>query len=129
MATIAEIIAAKSRKTAPAAPPVEPELIAAIDRIDPPGKRRTGLVLSASTPLAPAEVAEKAHYAAQRLEVPQELSQPADDEPMTLWIEKGTVWLCMPCSVVTMPPIKVLRLPWTVWPALPADPLPEGDPF
>jgi len=131
--TIAQIIAAKkaaASKAAPA-PQADPMLEAAIARIDPPslGKRRAGLVLSASTPLPAADVAEKAHYASQRLEVPQELTQPADDEPMTVWLDKGTVWLCMPCSDKTMPPIKVLRLPWTIWPAVAPAPLPDNEPF
>ena len=134
MATIAEIIAAKKRNAVPAAPKApqaDPAVEAAIDRIDPPslGKRRAGLVLSASTPLSQAEVAEKAHYASKRLEVPAELIQPADDEPMCLWVEKGVSWLCMPCADKSMPPIKVLRLPWSVWPAPAPQPLPTGDPF
>ena len=132
--TIAEIIAAKKLKSSPKTPaPVQedPALVAAIDRIDPPslGKRRAGMVLSASTPLPAADLAEKAHYASKRLEVPQELIRPADDEPMTLWIEKGVSWLCMPCSDKSMPPIKVLRLPWSVWPATAPQPLAVGDPF
>ena len=68
--TIAEIIAAKKRNAAPAtpAPQADPMLDAAINRIDPPsvGKRRAGLVLSASTPLAAADVAEKAHHSELR---------------------------------------------------------------
>jgi len=75
MQTIAQIIAAKKRNAAPAAPApqTDPVLEAAIDRIDPPsvGKRRAGLVLSASTPLPAADVAEKAHHAELR-----SLSQP-----------------------------------------------------
>lgn len=133
MQTIAQIIAAKKAAATQAAPApqADPMLEAAIARIDPPsvGKRRAGLVLSASTPLPAADVAEKAHYASQRLEVPQELTQPADDEPMTVWLDKGTVWLCMPCSDKTMPPIKVLRLPWTIWPAVAPAPLADNDPF
>ena len=69
--TIAEIIAAKQRAAAPtepAAPQADPMLEAAINRIDPPsmGKRRAGLVLSAKTPLQPAEVAQKAHHSELR---------------------------------------------------------------
>jgi hypothetical protein len=131
--TIAEIIAAKKLKQSPKTAPVQedPALVAAIDRIDPPslGKRRAGMVLNASDPLPAADLAEKAHYASKRLEVPAELIQPADDEPMTLWFDNGTVWLCMPCSDKTMPPIKVLRLPWSVWPVPAPQPLPTGDPF
>lgn len=69
MPTIAEIIAAKKAKAAvktqvPSDMSNEDrELEAAIDRIDPPGKRKAAsLVLSASTPLPPADTAQKAHY-------------------------------------------------------------------
>ena len=106
-------------------------LEAAIARIDPPsvGKRRAGMVLSASTPLPQADVAEKAHYANKRLEVPRELAQPSNDQPMCIVIEGVTVWLCMPCEDPATPPIKVLRLPLTVWPHPPAAPLRENEPF
>lgn len=94
MPTIAEIIAAKKRNAAPAAPApqADPVLEAAIDRIDPPslGKRRAGLVLSASTPLPAAEVAEKAHHAELRsLSQPQGEAVPvlpvAADAATTAW--------------------------------------------
>jgi len=93
MPTIAEIIAAKkaaASKAAPAPQQSEPKLFdalaermaaEAINRIDPPaaGKRRAGLVLSAKTPLQPAETAEKAHHAALR-----SLSQPEGEAiPLT----------------------------------------------
>jgi hypothetical protein len=139
--TIAQIIAAKKAaankgsSVAPAAIAERSEGKDAIDRIDPPGKsqrasaarKAAGIILSKELP--PADVAEKAHYASQRLEVPQELIQPADDLPMCVWFDKGTVWLCMPCAVATMPPIKVMRLPWTVWPAPAPQPLPADEPF
>jgi hypothetical protein len=93
--TIAEIIAAKKRSAAPAAPQApqaDPVLEAAIDRIDPPsvGKRRAGLVLSASTPLPAAVVAEKAHHAELRsLSQPQGEALPvlpvAADAATTAW--------------------------------------------
>jgi hypothetical protein len=93
--TIAEIIAAKKRSAAPAAPQApqaDPVLEAAIDRIDPPsvGKRRAGLVLSASTPLPAAVVAEKAHHAELRsLSQPQGEAVPvlpvAADAATTAW--------------------------------------------
>jgi hypothetical protein len=95
MPTIAEIIAAKKRSAAPAAPQTpqaDPVLEAAIDRIDPPsvGKRRAGLVLSASTPLPAAVVAEKAHHAELRsLSQPQGEALPvlpvAADAATTAW--------------------------------------------
>lgn len=77
MPTIAQIIAAKKAAASKAAPApqaaADPMLEAAIARIDPPslGKRRAGLVLSASTPLPVAVAAEKAHHAEAR-----SLSQP-----------------------------------------------------
>ena len=94
MATIAEIIAAKkaaASKAAPA-PQADPMLEAAIARIDPPslGKRRAGLVLSASTPLPAADVAEKAHHSELRsLSRPQGEAVPvlpvAADAATTAW--------------------------------------------
>jgi hypothetical protein len=77
MPTIAEIIAAKKAAAAPPAaaspavhhdPIVDAAINRIINRIDPPaaGKRRAGLVLSAKTPLQPAETAEKAHHSKLR---------------------------------------------------------------
>ena len=93
--TIAEIIAAKKRAAAPAAPQApqaDPVLEAAIDRIAPPslGKRRAGLVLSASTPMPAADIAEKAHHAELRsLSLPQGEALPvlpvAADAATTAW--------------------------------------------
>lgn len=142
MPTIAEIIAAKKAATkggsvsTPAATTTAPkatlaetvELKQAIDRIDPPGKseraaaarKSAGIILNMDMPPAMPD---------HRLEVPQELIQPADDLPMCVWLDKGTVWLCMPCADLSMPPIKILRLPWTLWPAVDQEPLPPGDPF
>jgi len=97
MPTIAEIIAAKQAAATPpvaTAPPVDvdPLLESAIDRIDPPaaGKRRAGLVLSAKTPLQPAEVALKAHHSELRsLSLPQGEALPvlpvAADAATTAW--------------------------------------------
>ena len=104
------------------------EATEAINRIDPPGKserataarKAAGIILNMDLPPAPQD---------NKLEVPREIIQPADDLPMCIWFDKGTVWLCMPCAVDTMPPIKVMRLPWTVWPIPAVQPLPEGDPF
>jgi hypothetical protein len=143
MPTIAEIIAAK--KAAAGNPAAKREAYAdsyapretiaeridlkdAIDRIDPPGKsqrataarKSAGIILNMELPPAPKD---------HRLEVPQEITQPADDQPLCIWVDKGTLWLCMPCAVASMPPIKVLRLPWSVWPAPAPQPLPEGEPF
>jgi hypothetical protein len=147
MPTIAEIIAAK--KAAAAVQPVtkcnelnlQPDLMleAAIDRIDPPaaGKRRAGLVLSAKTPLQPAEVATKAHHAALR-----SLSQPEGEAiPLTpcnasqevkTWHEamnafesqlcvmrdpqdSDVIWLAIRADRDGLPPILIHRLPWTLW--------------
>jgi len=73
-------------------PAADPMLDAAIARIDPPslGKRRAGLVLSASTPLAEADVAEKLHHSELRsLSRPQGESVPvlpvAADAATTAW--------------------------------------------
>ena len=147
MPTIAEIIAAK--KAAAAVQPVtkcnelnlQPDLMleAAINRIDPPasGKRRAGLVLSAKTPLQPAEVATKAHHAALR-----SLSQPEGEAiPLTpcnasqeveTWheamnafesqlcvmrdpLDSDVVWLAIRADRDGLPPILIHRLPWTLW--------------
>ena len=109
----------------------------AIDRIDPPGKQErataarksAGIILSKDMPLPAADLAEKAHHAKQRMAVPREVTQPSNDQPMCIVIEGLTVWLCMPCEDPAVPPIKVLRLPLTVWPHPAAPPLPEGEPF
>jgi hypothetical protein len=144
MPTILEIIAAKkaAAKPAAAAPPAaqpDLELEAAIDRIDPPaaGKRRAGLVLSAKTPLQPAEVAIKAHHAALR-----SLSQPEGEAiPLTpcnasreveTWheatnafesqlcamrdpLDSDVIWLAIRADREGLPPILIHRLPWTLW--------------
>ena len=145
MPTIAEIIAAKKAAAKPPLPTVNEslsvdlELEAAIDRIDPPaaGKRRAGLVLSAKTPLQPAETAEKAHHAALR-----RLSQPEGDAiPLTpcnatqeveTWheamnafesqlcvmrdpLDSDVIWLAIRADRDGLPPILIHRLPWTLW--------------
>ena len=97
--TIAQIIAAKKAAASKVTPaPIDlvsmgdMMLDAAIARIDPPslGKRRAGLVLSASTPLPAADVAEKAHHAELRsLSQPQGEAVPmlpvAADRQTTAW--------------------------------------------
>jgi hypothetical protein len=145
MPTIAEIIAAK--KAAAAQPvstvneslTVDLELEAAINRIDPPaaGKRRAGLVLSAKTPLQPAETAEKAYHRELR-----SLSQPEGEAiPLTpcnasnevsTWHEatnafesslcamrdpqdSDVIWLSIRADRDGLPPILIHRLPWTLW--------------
>ena len=147
MPTIAEIIAAK--KAAATAQPVtirpeldlshDPMLEAAINRIDPPaaGKRRAGLVLSAKTPLQPAEVAQKAHHADLR-----SLSQPQGEaipltpcnatREVTTWheamnafesslcamrdpLDSDSIWLAIRPDREGLPPILIHRLPWTLW--------------
>jgi hypothetical protein len=148
MPTIAEIIAAKKAAAAPpaAAPPAvhhDPIVDAAINRIinriDPPaaGKRRAGLVLSAKTPLQPAETAEKAHHSELR-----SLSQPQGEAiPLTpcnatreveTWheamnafesslcvmrdpLDSDSVWLAIRPDRDGLPPILIHRLPWTLW--------------
>jgi hypothetical protein len=144
MPTIAEIIAAKKRGAATPAPIVptsmpDPDLTAAIDRIDPPaaGKRRAGLVLSAKTPPPPAEIAERAHHAELR-----SLSRtsgeaipmtPANaDKEVATWHEalnsfetalcvmrdptdSEVVWLAVRPDRNGLPPILLHRLPWLLW--------------
>ena len=97
--TIAQIIAAKkaaankgSSVSTPAAIAERSEVKDAIARIDPPslGKRRAGLVLSASTPLPAADVAEKLHHSELRsLSKPQGEAMPvlpvAADAATTAW--------------------------------------------
>ena len=92
--TIAQIIAAKKAAASKAAPQADPMLDEAIARIDPPslGKRRAGMVLSASTPLPTADVAEKAHHAELRsLSKPQGEAIPVvpttADRQTTAWHE------------------------------------------
>lgn len=143
MPTIAEIIAAKKAAAAAPAPTlnesltVDPMLEAAINRIDPPGKRRAGLVLTAKTPLQPAEVAEKAHHAELR-----SLSQPQGEaipltpcnasREVTTWheamnafesqlcvmrdpLDSDVIWLAIRPDREGLPPILIHRLPWTLW--------------
>ena len=143
MATIAQIIAAKKAAAANGQtdPKVaaDPMLEAAINRIDPPslGKRRAGMVLSASTPLAQADVAEKAHHAELRsLSKPQGEAIPmtpanADKEQAT-WHEATNsfesslcvmrdpnepevIWLAVRAEREGLPPILLHRLPWLLW--------------
>lgn len=142
MQTIAQFIAAKqaaAKQPAAAPPTAQPDLDldAVIDRIDPPGKRRAGLVLSAKTPLQPAETAEKAHHAALR-----SLSQPEGeaipltpcnaDKEVETWHEamnsfesqlcvmrdpadSEVIWLAIRAERDGLPPILLHRLPWTLW--------------
>ena len=140
--TIAEIIAAKQRAAAPtepAAPQADPMLEAAINRIDPPsmGKRRAGLVLSAKTPLQPADVAEKAHHSELRsLSQPQGEAIPMTpanaDKEVATWHEATNsfesslcvmrdpnepevIWLAVRADREGLPPILLHRLPWMLW--------------
>lgn len=157
MPTIAEIIAAKKAAAAGAIAhgiatiPKKPtaadlELEAAINRIDPPGKRRAGLVVSANKPLAPAEIEKKAAQPEERsLSATQGEAIPmtpsnADAETQT-WNaalnafeselcvmrdpqDSEVVWLAVKSYRDGMPPILIHRLPWTLWdhPAANKDP-------
>lgn len=158
MPTIAEIIAAKKAAAAGAiahgiaAIPKKPtaadlELEAAINRIDPPGKRRAGLVVSNKTPMAPAEIAEKAAYREERSlsatqgEVIPMTPSNADAETQTwhaainafeteLCVMRDpqdleVVWLAVRSYRDGMPPILIHRLPWTLW----EHPAANKDPF
>ncbi len=146
MPTIAEIIAAKKAaadsQPKPAAAPPKPtaadlEVEAAIDRIDPPGKRRAGLVVSINTPLQPAIIAEKAAHKENRSlsrtsgEAIPMVPSNATAETQT-WHEalnafetelcvmrdpqdSEVVWLAVRPYREGMPPILIHRLPWLLW--------------
>jgi hypothetical protein len=146
--TIAEIIAAKKVAAASAisagkaAPPRQPtaadlEVEAAINRIDPPGKRRAGLVISSKTPLQPAVIAEKAAHKENRSlsqtngEAIPMMPSNADAETQT-WhsalnafetelcvmrdpMDLEVAWLAIRPYRAGMPPILLHRLPWLMW--------------
>ena len=144
MQTIAEIIAAKKAAAKPtaAAPPAaqhDLELEAAINRIDPPaaGKRRAGLVLSAKTPLQPAEIAEKAHHkelrslsetkgeaipltpcnASREVETWHEATNSFESQLCAMRDpqDSDVIWLAIRADRDGLPPILLNRLPWTLW--------------
>ena len=150
MQTIAEIIAAKKATAKPpaAAPPAaqhDLELEEVINRIDPPGKRRAGLVLSAKTPLQPAETTEKAHHKELRsLSETQGQAVPLTpcnaSREVETWHEalnsfesqlcvmrdpadSDVVWLAIRPDREGLPPILLHRLPWILWdyPSKPTD--------
>jgi phosphatidate phosphatase APP1 len=149
--TIAEIIAAKKAANAKfkdyvadayAKHPSQPtaadlEVEAAINRIDPPGKRRAGLVISSKTPLQPAVIAEKAAHKENRSlsrtngEAIPMVPINADPE-QTIWhaasnafetelcvmrdpTDSEAVWLAIRPYRDGMPPILLHRLPWLLW--------------
>jgi len=144
--TIAEIIAAKKAaagstpaKPAPSTKPTaaDLEVEAAINRIDPPGKRRAGLVVSNKTPLQPAVIAEKvAHKENRSLSQTSGEAIPmvpvnADPEEQT-WhaalnafetelclmrdpTDSEVAWLAVRSYRAGMPPILLHRLPWILW--------------
>ena len=148
MPTIAEIIAAKKVAAASAInagkaePPRQPtaadlEVEAAINRIDPPGKRRAGLVISSKTPLQPAVIAEKAAHKENRSlsqtngEAIPMMPSNADAETQT-WhsalnafeselclmrdpMDSEVAWLAIRPYRDGMPPILLHRLPWLMW--------------
>lgn len=112
---------------------------AVIDRIDPPsaGKQRAGLVLSASTPLPPADIAQKAHHAELRnLSRTSgegiDMTPAAADKETATWHaalngfesdlvvmrdpeSPETCWLAVRPLRPGLPPILLHRLPWTIW--------------
>lgn len=144
--TIAEIIAAKKAaagstpaKPAPSTQPTAADLEVeeAINRIDPPGKRRAGLVVSNKTPLQPAVIAEKVAHKENR-----SLSQTSGEAipmvPVNATPEEQTwhaalnafetelclmrdpqdsevAWLAVRSYRAGMPPILLHRLPWILW--------------
>ena len=127
--------------------PVDPMLEAAINRIDPPvaGKRRAGLVLSAKTPLQPAETAEKAHHselrslsetkgeaipltpcnASREVETWHEAMNSFESQLCVMRdpLDSDVVWLAIRPDRDGLPPILLHRLPWTLWdyPSKPTD--------
>lgn len=146
--TIAEIIAAKKAAAAQsiahgiAAVPKKPtaddlELEAAINRIDPPGKRRAGLVVSAkplpapaTTPQQPAQPEERSLSATASEAIPMTPSN-ADTEIQT-WhaalnafeselcvmrdpMDSDVVWLAVKSYRDGLPPILIHRLRWILW--------------
>ena len=140
MQTIAEIIAAKKATAKPpaAAPPAaqhDLELEEVINRIDPPGKRRAGLVLSAkkahhkelrslsetqgqAVPLTPCNASREVetwHEALNSFESQLcVMRDPADSD---------VVWLAIRPDREGLPPILLHRLPWILWdyPSKPTD--------
>jgi len=144
--TIAEIIAAK--KAASAANPTQTlckpyvaaadlELEAAINRIDPPGKRRAGLIVSAKPLPAPA-IIEQQPAQPERRAISQTFSEAINMTPVeadaeeTTWHEAMTafesqlcvmrdpnepdvIWLAVRPNRQGLPPILINRLPWTLW--------------
>jgi hypothetical protein len=143
MPTIAELLAARKAAASPAKvdPPTtaDLELEEAINRIDPPqrGKRRAGLVLSAKTPLPPAEIAQKAHHAEMRSLSRSEgeaipLTPCNATKEVETWHEalnsfesslcvmrdpqdSDVVWLAIRPDREGLPPILIHRLPWVLW--------------
>jgi hypothetical protein len=152
MPTIAEIIAAKKAAAATVQPVTDrPELDLShdpivdaainriINRIDPPaaGKRRAGLVLSAKTPLQPAETAEKAHHsklrslsetqgeaipltpcnASKEVETWHEALNAFESQLCVMRdpLDSDAVWLAIRPDRDGLPPILIHRLPWTLW--------------
>jgi len=139
MPSIAEIIAAKKAKAAvkTQVSNEDRELDEAIDRIDPP-KKHKALVLSASTPLPAADVAQTAHYKELR-----KLSQPRSEPPPSkdAWgavmgcteqdlclmrdpSDPETCWLAVRHQECDHPPILIMRLPWLLWDSPTSDEIP-----
>lgn len=139
------IAAKKAAATAAAAPvaaekPPESmadvmEAKAVIDRIAPPGK--FPMVLSAAMPLHPADVAQKAHHAELRnlsrtSGEGVDMTPAAADKETATWHaalngfesdlvvmrdpeSPETCWLAVRPLRTGLPPILILRLPWTIW--------------
>jgi hypothetical protein len=140
--TIAEIIAAKKAAASAisagkaAVPPRQPtaadlEVEAAINRIDPPGKRKAGLVVSIKTPLQPAAHKENRSLSQTSGESIPMVPSNADAETQT-WhaalnafeselclmrdpTDSEAVWLAIRPYRAGMQPILLHRLPWLMW--------------
>ena len=130
MQTIAEIIAAK--KAAAAQPvtkcnslnlPLDLDLEAVIDRIDPPGKRRAGLVLSAKTPLRSLSETKGEAIpltpcnASREVETWHEAMNAFESQLCVMRdpADSDVVWLAIRPDREGLPPILLHRLPWTLW--------------
>ena len=137
MQTIAEIIAAKKAAAKPPTPTinesltVDLELEAVIDRIDPPGKRRTGLVLSAKTPLRSLSETKGEAIpltpcnASREVETWHEAMNSFESQLCVMRdpADSDVVWLAIRPDREGLPPILIHRLPWTLWdyPSKPTD--------
>ena len=129
MQTIAEIIAAKKAAAKPPTPTIKESLTvdldleAVIDRIDPLGKRRAGLVLSAKTPLRSLSETQGEAIpltpcnASREVETWHEAMNSFESQLCVMQDpqDSDVVWLAIRPDRDGLPPILIHRLPWTLW--------------